>query len=82
MRSVVQFADRIPTTPTTKNRHTTIDHNPPHPVSATSATASDAMQLTSDAAAMMRSEPRRPTSRVFVKLPIMMPTTFRPNSSP
>lgn len=40
------------------------------------------MQLTSDAAAMMRSEPTLPTSRVFAKLPIMIPTTFSPNSSP
>ncbi|WJN77437.1 hypothetical protein OH687_11375 [Burkholderia anthina] len=33
----MQFADRIPTTLTTKNRHTTIDHTPPNPVSATNA---------------------------------------------
>src|SRR5471030_1034639 len=82
IRSVVQLADNNPTTPTTKNRQPTIDHNPPNPVMQTNAVASAAITLTNDAIEISFSDPSDPTSRVFTTFQPMIPIMFRPKKNP
>ena len=78
----MQLADNNPTTPTTKNNPATIDHNPPHPVRQTNETNNEATQLTVAENEIIGKDPNRPISRVFMKLPNMIPTIFNANKNP